>query len=48
LLSESDIRRIAETAKRKLGNQATPELLKRIVREVVYSLNSSMKQIKGR
>ncbi len=40
MLSETDIRRIAETAKRELGDQATPELLKRIVREVVHSLNS--------
>lgn len=39
LLSENDIRRIAETAKRELGDQATPELLKLIVKEVVQSLS---------
>lgn len=38
MLSESDIRRIAEIAKRELGNQATPEILQKIVREVVGSL----------
>jgi len=40
MLSETDIRRIAEITKRELGDKATPELLKRIVREIVSSLNN--------
>ena len=40
MLSEIDIKRIAEIAKRELGDQATSEMLKQIVREVVRSLNS--------